>query len=160
DDAMLSVGEGAQGNAEFGHYDAGKLGQAGAPAQQQPHAESKAHQETPVPENNEVAAAPKADESHDPKVHTLPIAEHVEGGDVDKPEPVKAPPKAAAPPPAKDKGKGGNHYIEGNLEAVRAGLYGKDGKDGIISTDKLHRNWFVKQKGTKELKEFQLTDEQ
>jgi len=164
DDAMLSIGEGAAGNEEFGHHDKGILkatAQAHANVDAK-NAEQQAGAGDKQATSTSVAAAaketPKANETENPAVHVLPTPQHETGDPSGAPETVKAPKPAAAKPVTEDKAvdktadkakkphSKSAHYVAGSGEDLREGLYGKD---GIINKDKLSHHSQVEIKGKK-----------
>jgi len=125
DDAIMSIGDGAAGNASFGRHEKGHLKEKVTAVEAAKHEEENdAHDnvfETPT------AAAT-------PENTPLPQPQHVDGDDREsKPEPVKPPPAAekAAPKVTKQKKR------DEAYEALREQLY--DEKTGRVPAGKLSR---------------------
>ncbi|HEU0033693.1 MAG TPA: D-alanyl-D-alanine carboxypeptidase family protein [Kofleriaceae bacterium] len=149
DDAIMSIGEGAAGNAKFGHHDKGHLKDEAA--QLERDREKLDHDEDHHDDHAHADHAHGDDHHQATDPHALQPA-HVQSDDRDKPEPVKLPPKAATPPPKAEKAK----QVNEKDADLRKRLY--DPQTGIVSAEKLGRHHTVKVKGKKV--NIDLTDEQ
>ncbi len=144
DDAIMSIGEGAAGNATFGRHDKGKLIEE--------HAELK--REEAHGDNHDVLALPTAhaDTAPAPDKQIHPQPEHVDGEQKGDPETVKPPPASNAIPPALDKAR--------KKHKKQAELFDKlyNDKTGDARLGNIGRHSTTKVKGKKV--EIDLTDEQ
>jgi D-alanyl-D-alanine dipeptidase len=135
DDAIMSIGDGAAGNATFGKHDKGHLIDKAAALK---HEEDKDHDDN--------------DHEHpDPKqvAEQVPQPKHAEGNDLDKPEKVEPAPAVKAEPPKKAK-KAAKRDEE--REKLFDELYNE--QTGRVRADKLHKT-IKKGKKTYELDDAQ-----
>ena len=144
DDAILSIGEGAAGNAAF---DQDRVAQA---KQQQPQAQPAQAEDDGLVQQGQQQQQTEGgggggDADDAAGGNPVPIPQHVDGADDGSKEPVQAPPipNVTPPPPApKAEGRGDLKFPSGTKVADR--LYGPD---GIAAVEKLHRENTVKVKG-------------
>ncbi len=161
DDAILSIGEGAAGNAHFDralgeaivedHVDMQKgqpqpTAPQDAPQQQVPQQQQQEHVggDDAAKNQQQDAPAPSGDDAPS-NANPVPTTVHVDGADDGSKEPV-IPAPIPAPPPAPAPVEPANVKMPSGSK-LKEHLYGKDGKGGIIGVDKLHRDSVNKVKG-------------
>jgi LAS superfamily LD-carboxypeptidase LdcB len=132
DDAIMSIGEGADGNKKFGRHDRGRLAAKAA----------------------ELKKTEKEDKAEEPKSETraLPEAKHNDSADRTKPEKAEAPVEAKTPTPKVEKAK----KKDSERDELFDELYNE--KTGRVRGSKLGRHSDVMVKGKKI--DINLTDAQ
>ncbi|MBZ0235735.1 MAG: M15 family metallopeptidase, partial [Deltaproteobacteria bacterium] len=141
DDAILSIGEGAAGNASF-DQDRTSGQPAPAPTPQQPQPAQA--QDEGLVQHGQEQPQQEGGGDDDGSGNPVPTPQHVDGADEGSKEPVQAPPiPNVQPPPApKAEGRGDLKFPSGSKVADR--LYGPE---GVAAVEKLHRENTVKVKG-------------